>query len=84
MAEWIELRWAETGDLGPDKPDYIAHDGATKVARVYSDQTIMGGVKWYWFLLWYAEPNSGITESRREAFVEVERLYNEHHAKDQD
>ena len=76
--EWVELQWTDTGDLGPDQPDYIALHGEKRVARVYSHGTVMSGTKWQWFVWWYAVPNSGITDSRREAFLEVERLYNEH------
>jgi hypothetical protein len=78
MADWISLDWHETSDLGPDSPDYIAwHDGK-RVARVYAESTIMDGQRWRWFVFWYATPNAGIADSRREAFVEVARLYNLH------
>ena len=36
--EWIELEWVETGDLGPDRTDYVAWHGDKKVARVYIDK----------------------------------------------
>lgn len=78
MADWVELEWSDTGDIGPDNQDYIAYHNGKSVARVYSDSTILTGTHWRWFLGWYAVPNTGQTESRREAFVEVERLYNLH------
>ena len=76
--DWVELEWADTGDLGPDRRDYVAWHGDNKVARVYIDQVGRGYVLWRWFVWWRAVPNSGQTESRREAFLEVERRYNEH------
>lgn len=76
--DWIELEWAETGDLGPDRPDYIAIHGEKGVARVYADETRYEGAIWRYFLWWYAVPNHGHTSSRREAFVEVERRYYQH------
>ena len=36
--EWVELEWVDTGDLGPDRPDYVAWHGDQKVARVYVDK----------------------------------------------
>ena len=71
--EWVELEWADTGDLGPDRPDYFAWHGDKKIARVYLDKAGRGYVLWRWFLWWYAVPNSGHAVSRREAFPEVER-----------
>ena len=40
--EWVELEWADTGDLGPDRPDYMAIHGEKHVARVYIDETPAG------------------------------------------
>ena len=48
------------------------------MGRAAMNGTVMSSTKWQWFVWWYAVPNSGITDSRREAFLEVERLYNEH------
>ena len=76
--EWVKLEWADNGDLGPDRPDYVAWHGDNKVARVSIDKVGRGYVLWRWFVLWHAVPNSGHTESRREAFLEIERRYNEH------
>ena len=76
--EWIQLEWTDTGDLVADNPDYVALHGDKRVARVFSHGTIRSGTRWQWFIWWYAVPNSGQTESRREAFLAVERRYNQH------
>jgi hypothetical protein len=75
---WVELEWTDSGNLGADQPDYVAMHCEKRVARVYAHGTIRSGTQWQYFLWWYAVPNSGIAHSRREAFLEVERLYNEH------
>ena len=72
---WVELEWADTGDLGPDHPAYVAWHGDKKVARVYLDKVGRGYVLWRWFVWWVCCPNSRNTESRREAFLAVERRY---------
>ena len=48
------------------------------MARVYGDHVGKSELFWGWFAWWYAVPNSGHTKSRREAFLEVERRYNQH------
>ena len=66
--ERVELEWTDTGDLGPDRPDYVARHGDKKVARVYLHKVGRGYVLWRWFVWWYAMRNSGHTESRRKRF----------------
>jgi hypothetical protein len=57
--EWIER--SMNGDVGPDRPDYIAYHDGKAVARICSGENLLTATRWRYFL--------------RQAFVEVERLY---------
>src|SRR5262245_34652250 len=73
----VTISWRISEHFQDGTPKYTASHEGKDIACVYETRSIHFGKQWLWALWWGAGPPvTGHEDSRREAFLEVERRYN--------